>query len=97
MAQLGALPKATLTQPSVRVESSRAIATAFKKADGAGNLLRVWEVAGQPGPLTVSVPGYSRAIRTDLLERDLEPLPIENGEVKLPLLANGFSAVRLIP
>jgi hypothetical protein len=97
LAKLGAVPPATLTQPAVRLDSSRAIATAFKKADGAGNMLRLWEVAGKSGPLAVSVPGYIRAIRADLLERDLEPLPIENGEIKIPLAANGFAAVRLLP
>jgi len=96
-AELGTVPPATLEQPSVQVDSSRALATTLKKADGEGNLLRLWEIAGKTGPLTVSVGGYSRAIRTDLLERDLEPLPIEHRQIKVPLAANGFAAVRLIP
>lgn len=97
LAKLGAVPPATLKQSALRFDSSRAIATAFKKADGAGVLLRLWEVAGKPGPLTVSIPGYTQAMLTDLLERDLEPLTIESGEIKLPIAANGFAAVRLIP
>jgi hypothetical protein len=97
LAHIGTVPRATLSQPTVRVDSSRAIATTLKTADGAGNLLRLWEVAGKTGPLTIFVAGYSRAIRTDLLERDLEPLPIEHHEIHLPLAANGFAAVRLLP
>jgi hypothetical protein len=50
-------------------------------------------VAGKSSTLV----GYRRAIRTGLLERDLEPLAIEHGEIKLPLTAKGFSAVRLLP
>jgi hypothetical protein len=97
LANLGIVPHATLSGPAIRIDSSRAIATTLKKADGAGNLLRLWEVAGKTGPITISVAGYSRAIRTDLLERDLEPLPIQHHEIHLPLAANGFAAVRLLP
>jgi hypothetical protein len=97
LARLGTVPAATLAQPSVKVDSARAIATTLKTADGAGNLLRLWEVAGKEGPLAIAVPGYSRAVHTDLLERDLEPLAIENGKIEIPLAANGFAAVRLIP
>jgi hypothetical protein len=97
LAQMGTVSAALLNQPTVTVDGSRAIATAFKAADGDGNLLRLWETAGESGPITVTVPGYRRAIRTDLLERDLEPLAIEQGKIKLPLTAKGFSAVRLLP
>ena len=97
LAQLGVVPLTVLAQPAVEVDSSRAIATAFKAADGEGNLLRIWETSGSSGPLTVAVPGYRRALLTDLLERDLRPLPIEQGKIMLPLAARGFAAVRLVP
>jgi alpha-mannosidase len=97
VARLGAVPEALLSQPTVEVDGSRAIATAFKAADGDGNLLRLWETAGKAGPITVAIPGYRRAIRTDLLERDLEPLAIDRGKLQLPLSARSFAAVRLLP
>jgi hypothetical protein len=95
LAQMGSVPNAILDQQTVAVDSSRAIATAFKAADGTGNLLRVWETEGKTGPMTVAVPGYRHAVLTDLLERDLQPLAIEQGYIKLPLKARGFAAVRL--
>jgi hypothetical protein len=76
------------------------IATALKPADdpsAGGTILRVWEVAGLPGPVNVRVGGFKRAIRTDLLERNLEELPVVNGRVSLGLRAHGFGAVRLLP
>jgi hypothetical protein len=97
LARLGSVPSGMLKQPAVEVDSARAIATAFKAADGAGHLLRVWETAGKTGPLTIAVPGYGRATLTDLLERDLQPLAIEQGQIKVPLNARGFAAVRLLP
>ena len=55
------------------------------------------ETAGKEGPLSIGVRGCERAIRTDLLERDLGELQIVNGVVHLDLRANGYGAVGLIP
>ena len=83
----------------VAVDPRRAIATCLKPADepGRGSILRVWETAGQTGPLPVGARGFRRAMRTDLLERDIEELAIESGQVLLPLDALGLAALRLLP
>ena len=78
------------------MDPTRAIATCLKPAEDQGIVLRVWETSGQSGPLGVRVRGYSRAMRTDLLERDLEPLPIVNGRLNLNLRGHGFGSVRLV-
>jgi len=86
--------------PPVVVDPARAVATCLKPADGeasGGLILRLWETAGQSGPLAVGVAGFRRAVRADLLERDLGPLPIRNGQVIIDLPASGFAALRLVP
>jgi len=82
----------------VEIDPSRAIATCLKPADepGRGVILRVWETANQAGPLPVGAQGFSRAVRTDLLERDLEELPVRGGRIALPIRALGLAAVRLL-
>jgi len=40
---------------------------------------------------------WSRSMRTGLLERNREELPIANGKVTLELRAHGLAAVRLLP
>jgi hypothetical protein len=83
-------------EPPVYVDPRRAIATCLKPADdGLGCILRLWELAGQSGPVTVGVGGYGKATETDLLERDREELAIEDGQVTVDLRAHGFGAVRL--
>jgi hypothetical protein len=86
---------ATTPQPAVALDPRRAVATTFKPAEAGGNLLRIQETAGRSGPLQVTVTGYREAILTDLLERDIGPLPIREGHFTLELKANGFAAVRL--
>ena len=85
---------------AIEVDPARAIATCLKPADGpalGGVILRLWETSGQSGPLAIGVRGYRRAIRTDLLERDLEELRIADGKVSVPLRAHGVAAIRLLP
>jgi hypothetical protein len=82
------------------VDPARAIATCFKPADDAaagGFILRLSEVAGQPGPVTIAVSGYKRAVQTDLLERDIKELKIVDGKVTFDLKPHGFAALRLLP
>ena len=77
----------------------RAVATCFKPADGdasGGCILRLWEVAGQPGPLSIGLNGYGKAVGTDLLERDGKELQIVNDKLTIDLKAHGYSAVRLL-
>ena len=85
------------SKPTVTLDPRRAIALAFKPAEWTGHLLRIWEIAGRSGPTEIRLSGYREAILTDLLERDLKPLPIRDGHIVLDLRANGFAAVRLIP
>jgi len=86
--------------PAVTVDPRRAVATCFKPADdpaAGGFILRLWETAGRSGPIDLAVSGYRKAIQTDLLERDIKPLPVEGGRVRLELEAHGFAALRVLP
>jgi hypothetical protein len=83
-------------QPDVTLNG--AIATCLRPVEdpaAEGFVLRPWEVAGRSRPLRISIEGYRRARQTDLLERDLQELPVENGAVTLDLAAHGFAAARL--
>jgi hypothetical protein len=86
-----------LDAPPVTVDPARGIATCLKPAEeGAGEvMLRLWETAGRSGPLAIGVNGFTRAVRTDLLERELEPLVIESGALQLNLSAFGLTGLRL--
>jgi alpha-mannosidase len=84
--------------PTLVVDPSRAIATCLKPADdpaSGGWILRLWETAGRETPIPVKLGRFTRAIQTDLLERDGKPLPITNGVIHVPTKPNGFAAVRL--
>jgi hypothetical protein len=101
LAVLGRTPDATVRRlPLVTVGPARAVATCLKPADDdspAGVILRLWETAGQSGPLSIGVSGFSRAVETDLLERDRKALEVVDGKINLPLKAHGYAAVRLVP
>jgi hypothetical protein len=95
----GQLPEGA-SFPTVMVDPRRAVATCFKPADdpaAGGFILRLWETAGRSGPIELAAAGYRKAIQTDLLERDIQPLPVEDGRVRLELKAHGFAALRLLP
>jgi len=81
---------------SIIIPSDRIIATCFKPAEDNGYIMRLWETGGKSDTVEVKVKGYQRAIRTDLLERDQEELPIIDGKVKLNMKAHGFASLRLI-
>lgn len=86
--------------PAIALDPARAVATCLKPADDPttpGAILRLQEVAGRSGPLPVRVQGYRQAVRTDLLERDVQPLPIEAGQIQMDLRANGYAGLRLVP
>ncbi len=85
--------------PRLVVDQARAIATAFKPADegsARGVIVRLWETGGTFGPLRLGTGGFRRSYRCDLLERDLGELRMDEGEVAVPLEANGFGSVRLV-
>ncbi len=100
LAAKGSLPAAAVVSPVVSVDPARAIATCLKPADGdasGGCILRLWETAGHSAPINVGISDCQRAVRTDLLERDLGELEIDEGKVSLDARGRGFAAVRLLP
>jgi hypothetical protein len=100
VAATGAIAKERATHRAIGLDPSRAIATCLKPAAGdtaKGLILRLWETGGKADAVRVDVNGYSRAIRTDLLERDQEELPISAGHVEVRTNPYGFSSVRLLP
>ncbi len=95
----GAIGDERINRPSIRLDSSRAIATCLKPADGdssGGVILRLWEIAGRSEPVAIGLKGYSRAVRTDLLERDQTGLPINDARMEIEVNPYGFSSVRLL-
>lgn len=96
LAATGSIESGAGSVPLVTVDAKRAIVTAFKPAEDRGVILRLWEVAGRPGPLRVAVGRYRRAFQTDLLERNLRELRVVGGKVTLDLPAHGFAALRLL-
>jgi hypothetical protein len=97
---LGRLPRREAGSAGIRIDPGRTVATCLKPADGGasgGTILRLWETAGLSGPLRIDLDGYSRAVRTDLLERDTGTLQIADGSVSLGLPAHGFACIRLLP
>ncbi len=75
---LGSVPKERMSHPAIGLDPSRAIATCLKPADGdssGGFILRLWETAGKSDPVRIGLTGYSRAVQTDLLERDVGATP----------------------
>jgi len=94
--------------PRITVDPARAVATCLKPAEptGAGAaaenaacdgsiLLRLRETAGRAGPIEIGVSGFRKAVLTDLLERDINPLEIQDGKVRVDVRGNGLAAVRL--
>jgi len=97
---LGSVPEERMSRPVLELDPSRAIATCLKPADGdsaGGFILRLWETAGKSGPIRMGLTGYSKAVQTDLLERDRRELPITDGHIEAPVNPNGLSSVRLLP
>jgi len=82
---------------SIVIEPGRAVATCLKPADDDGHIVRLWETGGQSGLISIDTTGYARAFRTDLLERDIEELPMVNGRLKFDLNSYGFAGLRLLP
>jgi hypothetical protein len=96
----GTIPQERVTLPAIEVDTSRAVATCLKPADGegsAGHILRLWEIAGKPGPVRIGLKGCSKALATDLLERDQRELPIKDGHIEAEVNPYGFCSIRLLP
>jgi hypothetical protein len=88
------------TDGPITIDPARAIATCLKPAEFAeegGCLLRLWETGGKSGPLTIGARGFRQAFLTDLLERPIRELKVEQEKVTLDLRPFGLAAVRLVP
>jgi hypothetical protein len=98
VAALGSLESDVVSEPVLTVEPRRAMLTCFKPTlDGTAgaSLLRLWEIAGKSGPITIRAQRVRKAILTDLLERNLRNIPVQDDTVTLDLRAHGFAALRL--
>jgi alpha-mannosidase len=96
----GRVPEERISRPAIGLDPSRAIATCLKPADGdsaGGFILRLWETAGRSDPLRIALAGYSKAVQTDLLERDQKELPIADGHIEAKVNPSGLSSIRLLP
>lgn len=80
-----------------RVEPESAMLTAIKPADdGKGYIVRIRETAGQATDATVTLfSETAKATACDLVERNKEPLPVQNGKVTVKLRANGMATIRV--
>lgn len=79
------------------LENDTARISAIKWAeDGSGPVLRIVEVRGQGGEALVRLPeGLRRAEKVNLLERQGQELPVENGLVRLPLRAWEIATLKI--
>jgi hypothetical protein len=77
-----------------------AILTSFKRASaGDGFIARLYEHRGVGGAVEIRIaagPAISRAYRTTPGERDLEPLAVHNGTLRLDLSAHDITTIRLV-
>ncbi len=81
----------------VEVSSPEVVLTGMRAADEGGIALRLWETTGKTADILVGIHGLgdlAEAKLTDLLETDLEPLPLQNGEVLCHLPARGLRGFR---
>ena len=95
--KLAACSTGTVGEHSIEIDPNRAIATCLKPAEESGYVMRLREVAGQSGPISVYVKGYRKVILTDLLEHDIEELQVVNGEASFDLRSHGFAGLRFLP
>lgn len=98
LAALGNIQDVKKIRGAIMVDPARAIATSLKPADGddKGHILRLREIAGQTGPITIGIKDCKKALLTDMLERDIEELEIIQKKVTVNLNKYGFRALRLL-
>lgn len=78
------------SKSGISVSRQGVLVTAFgANPDGEGTLLRVWEMAGVSGDLTVTIPGsYITATPVNFRgERSGNPIPFNHGKLTFPLKA----------
>jgi alpha-mannosidase len=94
-AHAGSLPQ---RHSFVAVKSENVVLTAMKKAEDTNGLVfHLYEWAGKPGEVTISVPaGASNAVETNLLEQPVgENLPIQGDTVRIPVKPFEIVAVKV--
>lgn len=81
----------------LEVNPASVIPVTLKPAEERGLILRLWECSGKGSNAAVSVSGgLKKAVKTDLLERDMKKLNISKNRTNIAVNKNGLCAVRLI-
>ena len=82
----------------VQIDQSNVLLVGMKRAEsGAGLVLRLWEIAGQPTTVQVRlsrVP-FEKATACSLVEVRQNPLEVQDGSVRVPIRASGVATVLL--
>ena len=81
----------------VQLEPGNLIMTAVKKAeDDDGLVLRFYEWAGKPATAKLTLPeGATRAVETNLMEKEQGPLAIDQGSVSIPVKPYEIKALKV--
>jgi hypothetical protein len=96
----GRIDPTKLRLPKIAIDPAQAVATCLKPADDPaeqGLIMRLQDTGGQNQLVRIGTEGFQQCKQTDLLERDLSEYEIREGMVQLPMKANGYSSIRLIP
>lgn len=82
----------------LKVEPASVVLTGLKPAEAGGLLARLWEVGGQATDAVIAWNGpgeLSAAWRADLLESEIEALPVRERATQTALVGCGLTAVRM--
>jgi alpha-mannosidase len=80
-----------------QLDPANLVLTAMKKAeDDDGIVLRFFEWAGKPAQATLRLPqGATRAVETNLMEKEQDTLPIHEGTVSLSVKPYEIKAIKV--
>lgn len=94
-AHTGALPP---VHSFVGIEPADAIVTAIKKAeDDDGLIIRFYESAGRETQVSLRLPpGATRAVETNLMEKEEKALEISGGRIRIPTRAYEIKTVKVM-
>ncbi len=82
----------------LEVEPEGVMAFTLKRAeDGEGLIVRFMELEGKDTTARLKLPAIqvTSARRTDIVERDREPLPVKDGIIEIPVPAYGIETIRV--
>ena len=81
----------------VQTQAENIVVTALKKAEDENALvLRFYEWAGKDGDVTLQLPpGAESASETDLMERPIASVPLENGAVRVHTTPYAIETVKV--